>query len=60
MLNYLQLLGTKTKWVKKNKSQVGGLSQLKLKITVLYGNRDVEIHMTQPDEFVTAESVSVG
>ena len=34
------------KWVKKNEPQVGELDQLNLKITVLHGDRDKEVHMT--------------
>jgi len=34
------------KLVKKRESQIGELDQLTLKIDVLYGDRDCEIHMT--------------
>jgi len=45
--------------VKKRESQVGKLDQLKWKTTLLHGDRDGEIHMTQPVGFVAAKSVSV-
>ena len=45
-------------WVKKRGSQVGELYQLKLKIVVLYDDRDSEIHMTQSVGFITAILVS--
>jgi len=56
-------IGTKMnlrKWVKKSESQVGEIDQLKLKTDVLHGDKDVEVHMAQLDEFVAAELVSVG
>jgi len=46
--------------VKKRESQVGELDQLKLKIVVFHGDRNEEVHMTHPIEFVATESVSVG
>ena len=45
--------------MKKRESQVGELDELNLKITVLYDDRDEEIHMTQSVEFVAAKMVSV-
>jgi len=45
--------------VKNRESQVGELDKLKLKTTVLYGDRDEEVHMTQPSGFVAAKSVQL-
>jgi len=45
--------------VKKRRSQVGELDQLKLKIAVLHSDRDEEVHMTQLVGFITVELVSV-
>ena len=48
------------KWVvKKYRSQVSELDQLKLKIVILHDNRDKEIHMTQLVGFVAADLVLV-
>jgi len=48
------------KWVvKKCRSQVSELDQLKLKIVILHDNRDEEIHMTQLVRFVAADLVLV-
>ena len=48
------------KWVKKRESHSGELYQLKMKTTILYGNRAEEVHMTQPVGFITAKSILVG
>ena len=45
--------------MKKRESQVGKIVQLKLKIAILYGDQDEEVHMTQPVGFVAAKSISV-
>jgi len=63
MLNMIAVKRTKKnsqKWVvKKRESQHGELDQLKLKIIVLHGGRDGEIHMTQTVGFVIADLISV-
>jgi len=45
--------------VKKHESHVDKLDQLKLKIVVLHDDRDEEIHMSQPVEFVSANLISI-
>ena len=45
--------------MKKHEFQIGELEQLKLKTTVIHGDRDEEVHMIQLVRFFVAESVLV-
>ena len=45
--------------MKNRESQLGELDKLELKTAVLYGDRDEEVHMTQPSGFVATKSISI-
>ena len=54
-VDLIAVKGTKLdpgKWMKKRECKVGGLDQPKLKTTILHGNQNEEVPMTQLVGFV--------